>query len=281
MGSGSLNEVSLNLELAKDSTGPSPVAGPSQSSPSFARPPTSTSSSLSNGHSHHPHHSNLRSPNNSISEERESDSWSMSTFSELVASQRERWSFDSENTDTSNARGKVTRSNTIDLRTCGVCLKLLIEKSPWVAQKFVSNELSVVAVLICGHVYHAECLDNSTPETSRFDPPCPVCTSGDKHGIKIQGKTVRIDTEFKSRNRVVDSNLGFEYSVPDHWRSSRREGKGPMLGSSSSMKSWFSKPFLRRHLSLGSKSSNSKAILENEFSIKSPKKGFWSRYRKG
>ncbi|KAF9619218.1 hypothetical protein IFM89_005772 [Coptis chinensis] len=251
----------------------------------------------------------FKSPNNSISEGRQSistcsndltvgsrgggssDGWSMSTFSELVASsQRERWSFDSETLDSS--RGKVTRSNSnvlashsTDLRTCGVCLKLLMERSPWVAQKLIVGvELSVVAVLVCGHVYHAECLENTTSETNRFDPPCPVCTTGDKQALK-KGKTVKIDIDSKarnriSRNRVVDSNIHFDYTVPDHWISTRREGKGPKLGSSSSMKSSFAKPFLRRHFSLGSKSA--KSILDNEFTIKSPsRKGFWARYRKG
>ncbi|PIA52793.1 hypothetical protein AQUCO_01000571v1 [Aquilegia coerulea] len=254
----------------------------------------------------------FKSPSNSISEGRQSyvlsscsndltmgsqggrssDGWSMSTFSELVASsQREGWSFDSETLD--GSRGKVTRSNSnflaspsVDLRTCGVCLKLLMERSPWVGQKFiVSNELSVVAVLVCGHVYHGECLENITPESHKFDPPCPVCTPGDKQALKIYGKSVKIDTDSKARNRiprnrVVDSNVDFDYSIPNRWRSTHREEKGPMLGSSSSMKSSFARPFLRRHFSLGSKST--KSILENEFSIKSPnKKGFWAKYRKG
>ncbi|KAF5189783.1 RING/U-box superfamily protein [Thalictrum thalictroides] len=242
----------------------------------------------------------INSPSNSISEGRQryvlsscsndltmgsqgnrsSDRWSMSTFSELVASsQRERWSFDSETLD--GTRGKVTRSKSnflaspsTDLRTCGVCLKLLMERSPWVGQKFVvSNELSVVAVLVCGHVYHAECLENITPESHRFDPPCPVCTLGDKHSLKIYGKSLKRDTDTKARNRiprnrVVDSNVDFDYSIPDHLRSTHREGKGPMMGSSSSMKSSFARPFLRRHFSLGSKSTIT--ILENEFVIKSP-----------
>lgn len=252
--------------------------------------------------------SNLRSPNNSASRKRESfnfspfggnftvgsqggassDGWSMSTFSDLVASsQRDRWSFDTMDC----SREKIIRSKnntlttpSIDLSTCGVCLKLLMERSPWVAQKFVfSNELSVAAVLICGHVYHAECLENTTSESSKFDPPCPICTPGEKQAVKIPGRSVKFDTEYKakhrkSRNRIKDGNFGSEPSVLDHQRSNRQEGKSPTLGSSSSVKHSFTGPFLRRHFSLGSKSN--KSLLESEFSVKSPRKGFWAKYRK-
>ncbi|GFZ14445.1 RING/U-box superfamily protein [Actinidia rufa] len=67
-----------------------------------------------------------------------------------------------------------------------------------------TNELVVVAILICGHVYHAECLESMTPEINKYDPACPVCTFG----------------------------------------GSRYKGKGLKLISSSSMKSSLGKPFL-------------------------------------
>ncbi|GAB4828226.1 hypothetical protein Ancab_035139 [Ancistrocladus abbreviatus] len=34
----------------------------------------------------------------------------------------------------------------------------------------------VVAVLVCGHVYHAECLEDTTHFDDIRDPPCPVCS---------------------------------------------------------------------------------------------------------
>ncbi|KAI3911648.1 hypothetical protein MKW92_007040 [Papaver armeniacum] len=195
-----------------------------------------------------------------------SDGWSMRTFSELVASsQRERWSFDSESLGSS--RGKLTRSDSqplsspsIDLRACGICSKLLAERSSW-----GSTELPVVAVLICGHAFHAECLESMTSQNDRYDPPCPICIGGGKH-LRFN----RI-----SRNRVMDSDVDGD-SVVSNQR--RREGKAPKLtGPYSSRRSSFAGPFLRRHFSLGMKSTRSLEISE---SSSSRRKGFWARYRK-
>ena len=102
------------------------------------------------------------------------DGWSMHVFfSELMAtSRRERWSFDSEylgfNHDKiTMSSSRISASPFIDLQTCGVCAKLLTERSSWGSQKIIaSNELSVVAVSICGHVYHVECLKMATTITS-------------------------------------------------------------------------------------------------------------------
>nr|XP_043629301.1 uncharacterized protein LOC122600622 isoform X2 [Erigeron canadensis] len=34
---------------------------------------------------------------------------------------------------------------------------------------------SVVAVLVCGHIYHADCLEIRTSNEDKRDPPCPLC----------------------------------------------------------------------------------------------------------
>ncbi|XP_010275563.1 PREDICTED: uncharacterized protein LOC104610574 [Nelumbo nucifera] len=215
-----------------------------------------------------------------------SDGWSMRTFSELVASsQRERWSFDSDTLG--YGHGKITRSNShcsaspsTDLQTCGICSKLLTERSSWSTQKIIAtNELSVVAILVCGHVYHAECLENMTPETDRYDPSCPVCMAGEKQILKIAGKASRMEADLKlknyrvSKNRIVDSDLDDNFIVSDHRKSAGKEGKGPKMGTSSGMKS-FGGPFLRRHFSLGSKTTRPLSASD------SARKGFWARYRK-
>ncbi|XP_058087125.1 uncharacterized protein LOC131234336 [Magnolia sinica] len=209
-----------------------------------------------------------------------SDGWSiMHTFSELVAtSQRERWSFDSENM--SSGHGKVSRSNSqplsspsIDLQACGICSKLLTERSSFSSQKIVANnELSVVAVLVCGHVYHAECLDNMTPETDKYDPSCPLCMVGERMASKMSRKASRGDVDSKARNKI--SRIGVADIDPESEKSTRQEGKGPKMGASSSMKSSFGRPFLRRHFSVGSRSTRSP--LENE---PTRRKGFWAKYR--
>lgn len=211
-----------------------------------------------------------------------SDSWSMHAFSELMAtSNRERWSFDSESFGFN--REKITRSSSrisaspsVDLQTCGICSKLLTEKSSWSGQKFIANnELSVVAVLTCGHAYHAECLDHMTPDINKYDPACPVCTFGEKQIHKLSEKALKAEMDLKarnrrSRNRVLD--LDSDSVVFDRLKGSGHQGKGPKMASSSSMRSSSGKPFLRR-LSFGSKSA--RTLSENH---STRKKGFfWAK----
>ncbi|KAJ6845518.1 uncharacterized protein M6B38_287345 [Iris pallida] len=205
-----------------------------------------------------------------------SDGWSMRTFSELVAasSQRDRWSFDSENLGSISKFSRSSPQST-DIQICRVCSKLLKEKSPWSVQKIVStNDKSVAAVLVCGHVYHAECLESMTSELDRYDPPCPVCTNGEKLAPRLLGKA-----ELKGKNKIsrravadidVDGNPVF-----DHCKSG---GKSPKMRASSSMKASFGGPFLRRHFSIGSRPPPARSASESEATRK--KKGFWARYRK-
>ncbi|OIW03508.1 hypothetical protein TanjilG_31021 [Lupinus angustifolius] len=249
----------------------------------------------------------LKSPENSISEGRpssvlsvcsnemaagsqcgSSDGWSMLTFSELVASsQRERWSFDSEHFDSgrrkiSGSSSRFSYSPSMDLQSCGTCLKLLTERSTWNTQKLIANnDLSVVAVLICGHAYHAECLETMTLEADKYDPPCPLCLVGDKHLSKLSRKALRAESEIKaknhriSRNRVVDSYIDGDFDVFDHRKEIERGGKVSKMEPSSSTRSSSRKPFLKRHFSLGSKWNRS---LSDNASAR--KKGFWARYQK-
>lgn len=39
-----------------------------------------------------------------------------------------------------------------------------------------TRENAVTAVLVCGHAYHADCLEVRTTNEDRRDPPCPLCT---------------------------------------------------------------------------------------------------------
>ncbi|KAL9312954.1 hypothetical protein ACSQ67_018406 [Phaseolus vulgaris] len=245
----------------------------------------------------------LKSPDTSISEGRpsfvlsncsnemasgsqcgSSDGWSMRTFSEMVASsQKERWSFDSEYSGSgrhkmSGTSSRFSYSPSMDVQSCGACSKLLTERSAWGSQKFMgSSDLSVVAVLVCGHVYHADCLETVTSEADSYDPACPICMIGEKHLSKLSKKGLRSESETKaknyriSRNRVVDSYIDGGLDVFDRLKdvvSSRME-------PSSSRRSSFGKPFLRRRFSLGSKWSRS--LLEND---SLGKKGVWAKYRK-
>lgn len=210
-----------------------------------------------------------------------SDGWSLPAFSDLAANpRRDRWSFDSESTGfhrdkVSRASGPSSGSPSIDLQTCGICTKLLTERSSWAA-----NELSVVSVLICGHVFHAECLESMTPEINKYDPACPVCTFGEKQALKMSEKALKSQMDLKARkrskNRVVDSDFSGNLAPFDRQRSSGQRGRYLKKSSSSSMKSSPGKPFLLRHFSFGSK-----GIKSFSESPSTRKKGFfWTRSSK-
>ncbi|KVI02007.1 uncharacterized protein LOC112500095 [Cynara cardunculus var. scolymus] len=148
---------------------------------------------------------------------------------------------------------------------CGVCSRRLSDKS-WGSQKIMAtNELDVVAILICGHVYHAECLESMTTGTNKYDPACPVCNFGEIQTLKLSEKALRADMELKAkitkklRRRGMDGDsIVFQ---------------GPQMSSSSSMKSSIGKPFLRKHFLFGSK--RSRSLSESKSSWKN---GFlWGR----
>ncbi|KAI4374961.1 hypothetical protein MLD38_012892 [Melastoma candidum] len=213
-----------------------------------------------------------------------SDGWSMRTFSELVASsQKERWSFDSE--QLSSACGKISESSSrlscspsFELQTCAVCTKHLTESASY---NCGSNEVSVVAVLVCGHLYHGECLEILTLDTDRYDPVCPICTMGEKRMMKMCKKALRAEAERKSRRhkifkkRSVDGFFSGELKSSNYGKRTERDQKAPRLEASSSSKSSSTKPFLSRHFSLGSRWG--RFLSENN---SGKKKSFWSRYRK-
>ncbi|GMH02781.1 hypothetical protein Nepgr_004620 [Nepenthes gracilis] len=195
-----------------------------------------------------------------------SDGWSLLAFSELLStSHREMLSFDSESSSLTRDN-KITCSNyqnsgyvAYDMLTCGVCSKLLTEKSAWSSQKIIaSNELSMVAVLICGHVYHAECLENITPETNKYDPACPVCTLGEKQALILSGKVLKAERDLKVRSYKKSKNgmLGADNSIGfDYWKDNG--GKDSKMSSSSSLKSSSGKRFLGRYFTFGSKRAKS------------------------
>jgi len=59
---------------------------------------------------------------------------------------------------------------------CALCERLLWQKSPWCTHRIVrSTDMPVSGVLPCRHVFHAECLEETTPKSQVHEPPCPVC----------------------------------------------------------------------------------------------------------
>jgi len=196
-----------------------------------------------------------------------SDGWSMRTFSEMVASsQRERWSVDSEilgSVSSKMSPSSASNPTTVspDQEVCKLCLKLL-KGSAWNA-----HDLGVVAVLLCGHVYHADCLDSLTPEAEKYDPPCPVCIHGEQCSVKLFGKL-----ESKIKNKI-QSNVKVDGDLDGNSKRQKKSSREPRLGTSNSMKGSFSRPFLRRHFSVGSRPP--RLVSESE---STRKKGFWARH---
>lgn len=180
----------------------------------------------------------------------------------VVTSERDGWSVDNE--PVGSVASKLSGSNAShptlprDQEVCKLCLRLLKERSSW-----NGHELAVVAVLFCGHAYHANCLDSITAESEKYDPPCPVCTHGESCTAKMFGK---LDLNIKKASKIM-SNSELDRSSKYQKKSMR----GPRLGISSSMKESFSQPFLRRHFSTGSRPPRS--VLGSE---PARKKRFWS-----
>ncbi|KAJ4889926.1 RING/U-box superfamily protein [Raphanus sativus] len=76
--------------------------------------------------------------------------------------------------DNNSSRSQQVASSTFK---CGLCNRYISQKSPWGSRSIMRNrDMPVTGVLPCQHVFHAECLDQSTPKTHGNDPPCPVCT---------------------------------------------------------------------------------------------------------
>ncbi|CAI9758926.1 unnamed protein product [Fraxinus pennsylvanica] len=86
---------------------------------------------------------------------------------------------------TSHKPGRIRSSSLVmnavsaDVRKmqCGICQKLVRKKPFILGNSMSSSDLSVDAVLVCGHVYHADCLEEKTSHEDRRDPPCPLCAS--------------------------------------------------------------------------------------------------------
>ncbi|EOA22607.1 hypothetical protein CARUB_v10003274mg [Capsella rubella] len=82
----------------------------------------------------------------------------------------------SNQTEVENPKSNEPDSPTQD--RCGVCKKLLSQKSPWCPYKILrSRDMPAAGVFPCHHVYHVECLDKVTPTAQTRDPLCPVCSN--------------------------------------------------------------------------------------------------------
>ncbi|CAN7052888.1 unnamed protein product [Brassica rapa subsp. trilocularis] len=155
----------------------------------------------------------------------------------LAYSQRDRWSFDSEHLGSSRRKLSGSSSSSrfsfsqslVNQQICGA----KFEKSS------VANfERQIAAVLACGHVYHAECLETMTTEIEKYDLACHVCTIEEKQVTKITRKALKPEAKHyrRCKNRVLDS---YRESECNEFMFQKTEGKALKMEPSFSSKGPF------------------------------------------
>ncbi|XP_065854674.1 uncharacterized protein, partial [Euphorbia lathyris] len=111
------------------------------------------------------------SPDPSLSSRREGFRWSSASSYDLGLD-GERFDI-AENIDAESMRSPCY---SLPDQKCGVCGKLLWQKSPWSSHRIMrGSDMPIAGVLPCSHVFHAECIEQVTPKTQIHDPPCPLC----------------------------------------------------------------------------------------------------------
>ncbi|XVF30907.1 hypothetical protein REPUB_Repub16aG0098700 [Reevesia pubescens] len=111
------------------------------------------------------------SPDPSASSRREGFRWSSASSYDLGLDGEK---FDlAEQVDVESLRSPI--GPVVDHK-CGVCGKLLWQKSPWSSHRIIRGvDMPTAGVLPCSHVFHAECLEQVTLKSQIHDPPCPLC----------------------------------------------------------------------------------------------------------
>ncbi|PWA59446.1 RING/U-box superfamily protein [Artemisia annua] len=105
--------------------------------------------------------------------------------------QRDRQQFSSPScdfdiTDESDSISRPSVNQSYAYKCC-LCERFLSQSSPWSSRRIVrSGDMPVTGVLSCRHVFHAECLDQTTPKVRKGDPPCPVCAKSDEESSPDQ-----------------------------------------------------------------------------------------------
>ncbi|KAK1281310.1 hypothetical protein QJS04_geneDACA015156 [Acorus gramineus] len=171
---------------------------------------------------------------------------------------------------------------------CGLCRRLLWQKSPWSSYRIIkSHDMPITGVLPCGHIFHADCLDQTTPKTQIHDPPCPLCSKvadGDEETIPFS-EPLRVALRSVRRNQGINIASGGDVgnlsnrSLNGLESSFRRNcsSRAPLRGGNFFMKNRFKKRFSfkgkmgkelfsTKVFSRGGSSSSSLPIHENQIS---------------
>ncbi|XP_073303280.1 uncharacterized protein [Primulina huaijiensis] len=90
-----------------------------------------------------------------------------------------------------------TSRSPADRFKCGLCERFLSQRSPWGSGRIVkSGDMPVAGILSCRHVFHAECLEQTTPKGHKNDPPCPICAKIEEESFTEQPIFSKLRTSF-------------------------------------------------------------------------------------
>jgi len=93
----------------------------------------------------------------------------------------------------------TSSSCAVFMQTCSICSRSVTQRSPWASSRVMGfHECNVVGVLVCGHTYHTECLDQITPDSSRQDPACPRCSSNSSEKVVVKKPVLSLPPTLKA-----------------------------------------------------------------------------------
>ncbi|XP_031391619.1 uncharacterized protein LOC116203820 isoform X1 [Punica granatum] len=139
---------------------------------------------------------------------------------------------------------------------CGVCRKLLVQKSPWSSNRIMrGNDMPIAGILPCGHVFHADCLEHVTPKTQIHEPPCPLCLKVVGAGEESESASVSEPLHLALRS-LRSSRRGVVVSEAQQEASEKQSGKWARVGSRWNIGGSSIRKRLKKHLTFKSKVSD-------------------------
>ncbi|XP_072975730.1 uncharacterized protein [Typha angustifolia] len=186
------------------------------------------------------------SPEPSTSSRREGFRWSNSSSFDF--------GYDGDAIDITEDIGMESQrfpTNSVRYEKCGLCERLLWQKSPWSSNRIVrSSDMPIAGVLPCGHVFHADCLEETTPKIQIHEPPCPLClrVANDDRTVSFSEP---LQVALRSVRRLQGPNIASSsvsgtsnVNSPRNEDSSKRNQSLPLLRRGGSlMRSHFKKQF--------------------------------------
>ncbi|KAF8082963.1 hypothetical protein N665_0798s0002 [Sinapis alba] len=138
----------------------------------------------------HPIHHPSINARETTSDSADACSWSSGTTSSIDSMDVPEAVLDWDNNNSTKPQRVAASSTTF---RCGLCSRYISQKSPCGSRSIIRNrDMPVTGVLPCQHVFHAECLDQSTPKAHQNDPPCPVCTKHEGEQSKSHNVVFRL-----------------------------------------------------------------------------------------